>query len=319
MEGSIPIDIRKVAVIGCGFVGSATAFALMQSRLFSEMVLLDANRAKAEGEAMDIAHGIPFAGQMKIYAGDYDDICDAGIIVITAGANQKPDETRLDLVHKNVEIFKSIIPEIAKRDYKGILLIVSNPVDILTYAAVKLSGLPENRVIGSGTVLDTARLKYLLGEHLSVDSRSVHAFIIGEHGDSEIAVWSSANVSGIPIDDFCEMRGHYDHVQAMRQIAENVKNSAYEIIARKQATYYGIAMSVKRICEVIVRDEKSILPISTMIHDEYGIDDIALSMPAIVGREGVETHVPISLNKQETESLIDSAETLKKVAKELEL
>ncbi len=319
MEGSIPIDIRKVAVIGCGFVGSATAFALMQSRLFSEMVLLDANRAKAEGEAMDIAHGIPFAGQMKIYAGDYDDICDAGIIVITAGANQKPDETRLDLVHKNVEIFKSIIPEIAKRDYKGILLIVSNPVDILTYAAVKLSGLPENRVIGSGTVLDTARLKYLLGEHLSVDSRSVHAFIIGEHGDSEIAVWSSANVSGIPIDDFCEMRGHYDHVQAMRQIAENVKNSAYEIIARKQATYYGIAMSVKRICEVIVRDEKSILPISTMIHDEYGIDDIALSMPAIVGGEGVETHVPISLNKQETESLIDSAETLKKVAKELEL
>lgn len=314
MEGSIPIDIRKVAVIGCGFVGSATAFALMQSRLFSEMVLLDANRAKAEGEAMDIAHGIPFAGQMKIYAGDYDDICDAGIIVITAGANQKPDETRLDLVHKNVEIFKSIIPEIAKRDYKGILLIVSNPVDILTYAAVKLSGLPENRVIGSGTVLDTARLKYLLGEHLSVDSRSVHAFIIGEHGDSEIAVWSSANVSGIPIDDFCEMRGHYDHVQAMRQIAENVKNSAYEIIARKQATYYGIAMSVKRICEVIVRDEKSILPISTMIHGEYGIDDIALSMPAIVGSEGVETHVPISLNKQETESLIRSAETLRGVA-----
>ena len=268
---------------------------------------------------MYIAHAISFPGQMKIYAGDYDDICDAGIIVITAGANQKPDETRLDLVHKNVEIFKSIIPEIAKRDYKGILLIVSNPVDILTYAAVKLSGLPENRVIGSGTVLDTARLKYLLGEHLSVDSRSVHAFIIGEHGDSEIAVWSSANVSGIPIDDFCEMRGHYDHVQAMRQIAENVKNSAYEIIARKQATYYGIAMSVKRICEVIVRDEKSILPISTMIHDEYGIDDIALSMPAIVGGEGVETHVPISLNKQETESLIDSAETLKKVAKELEL
>ena len=308
------IDIRKVAVIGCGFVGSASAFALMQSRLFSEMVLLDANRGKAEGEAMDIAHGIPFSGQMKIYAGDYDDICDAGIIVITAGANQKPDETRLDLVHKNVEIFKSIIPEIAKRDYKGILLIVSNPVDILTYAAVKLSGLPENRVIGSGTVLDTARLKYLLGEHLAVDSRSVHAFIIGEHGDSEIAVWSSANVSGIPIDDFCEMRGHYDHVKAMREIAENVKNSAYEIIARKQATYYGIAMSVKRICEGIVRDEKSILPISTMIHGEYGIDDIALSMPAIVGSEGVETHVPISLNKQETESLIRSAETLRGVA-----
>ena len=313
------IDIRKVAVIGCGFVGAATAFALMQSRLFSEMVLLDANHDKAEGEAMDIAHGVPFSGQMKIYAGDYDDIIDAGIIVITAGANQKPGETRIDLVHKNVGIFKSIIPEIAKRDYKGILLIVSNPVDILTYTAVKLSGLPENRVIGSGTVLDTARFKYLLGEHLSVDSRSVHAFIIGEHGDSEIAVWSSANVSGIPIDDFCEMRGHFDHARAMKEIAESVKNSAYEIIQKKQATYYGIAMSVKRICEVIVRDEKSILPISTMIHGEYGIDDIALSMPAILGKDGAETHVPISLNKLEMEKLLKSAETLKDIAKGLEL
>ena len=313
------INPRKAVVVGCGFVGSATAFALMQSHLFSELVLLDVNFDKADGEAKDIAHVIPFAGAMQVYAGTYDDVADAAVIIVTAGANQKPDETRLDLVHKNVEIFKSIIPEIAKRNFQGILLIVSNPVDILTYAALKLSGLPEHRVIGSGTVLDTARLKYQLGQHLSVDSRSVHAFIIGEHGDSEIAVWSSSNVSGIPLNDFCEMRGHYDHVASMKKIAEQVKTSAYEIIAKKHATYYGIAMSVKRICEVIVRNEKSILPVSTMMHGEYGIEGIALSMPAIVGLDGVETHVPIVLDEEEKEQLRHSAETLKQVAETLDL
>ena len=310
---------RKAAIIGCGFVGSASAFSLMQSGLFSELVLIDANREKAEGEALDIAHGIPFARQMKIYAGDYDDIMDSAVIIVTAGANQKPEETRLDLVHKNVNIFKSIIPEVAKRDYQGILLIVANPVDILTYTALKLSGMPENRVIGSGTVLDTARLKYRLGEHLSVDSRSVHAFIVGEHGDSEIAVFSSANVSGIPLNRFCEMRGHFEHEAATRRIAEEVKNSAYEIIAKKHATYYGIAMSVKRICEAIVRDEKSILPVSSMMHGEYGISDVALSMPAIVGKDGVETRVPISISEEEETKLQESADTLKKVIEGLEL
>ena len=210
------VNIRKVAMIGCGFVGSASAFSLMQSGLFSEMVLIDADQNRAEGEAMDISHGVPFAREMKIYAGSYDDIVDAAIIIITAGANQKPEETRLDLVHKNVGIFKSIIPEIAKRNCRGILLIVSNPVDILTYTALKLSGFTENRVIGSGTVLDTARLKYELGKHLSVDSKSVHAFIIGEHGDSEIAAFSSANVSGIALSEFCEMRGHYAHDENCR-------------------------------------------------------------------------------------------------------
>lgn len=294
---------RKAAVIGCGFVGSAIAFALMQSRLFSEMALLDADADKAAGEAMDIAHGVPFAGQMKIYAGNYEDIADAAIIIVTAGANQKPEETRLDLVHKNVAVYRNIIPQIAGQGFEGILLVVSNPVDILTYAAVKLSGFPEQRVIGSGTVLDTARLKYALSEHLGVDSRNLHSFIIGEHGDSEIAAWSSTNVSGIPLDDFCEMRGHFNHAQAMRQIAEEVKNSAYEIIEKKGATYYGIAMSVKRICESIVRDEKSILPVSSVMHGNYGIDGIALSMPAIVGSDGVENHVPISLNEKEIESL----------------
>jgi L-lactate dehydrogenase len=310
---------RKVAVIGCGFVGSATAFALMQSKLFSEMVLLDVDFDKADGEAMDIAHGVPFAGQMKIYAGNYEDIADAAIIIVTAGANQKPDETRLDLVNKNVAVYKNIIPQIVKQGFEGILLVVSNPVDILTYAAVKLSGFAENRVIGSGTVLDTARLKCALSEHLGVDSRNLHSFIIGEHGDSEIAAWSSTNVSGIPLDDFCEMRGHFNHAQAMREIAEEVKNSAYEIIEKKDATYYGIAMSVKRICESIVRDEKSILPVSAIMHGNYGIEGIALSMPAIVGANGVETHVPIALSDEEIESLHHSAETIKGIVSEINL
>ncbi len=313
------VNVRKVAIIGCGFVGSASAFALMQSGFFSEMVLIDVDVDRAEGEALDISHGVPFARPMKIYAGNYDDIVDASIIVITAGANQKPDETRLDLVHKNVNIYKQIIPEISKRNCKGILLIVSNPVDILTYVAVKLSGFDENRVIGSGTVLDTARLKYQLGQHLGVDSRTIHAFIVGEHGDSEMAAWSSANVSGIPINTFCEMRGHFHHQKAMQEIADTVKNSAYEIISKKSATYYGIAMSVKRICEAIIRDEKSILPISSIMHGEYGIEDVSLSMPAIVGKSGIEAKVPIVLNELERIKLEQSADTLKDIIQGLDL
>lgn len=316
-EFNTRINKQKVGIIGCGYVGAASAFALMQSGLFTEMVLLDANHDRAQGEAYDISHGIPFTRPMQIYAGDYDDIADSAIIVITAGANQKPDESRLDLVHKNVDIFRSIIPEIVKRDFEGILLVVANPVDILTYAAQKLSGYPENRVIGSGTVLDSARLKTKLGSHLQVDSRSVHAFIVGEHGDSEIAAFSSANVSGIPLDDFCEMRGHYNHVESTDQIAREVRESAYEIIAKKGATYYGIAMSVKRICEVIIRDEKSILPISTMMHGEYGIEDVVLSMPCIVGANGCETKVPIALDQEEVTALHESAGTLKKVLEEI--
>ena len=298
------VNLRKVAMIGCGYVGSAAAFALMQNRLFAEIVLIDVDQEKAEGEAMDIGHGIPLVGNMKIYAGSYDDITDAAIIVITAGAGQKPG------------IYQKIIPEITKRSCQGILLVVSNPVDILTYVTVKLSGFPENRVIGSGTVLDTARLKYQVGEHLAVDSKSVHAFIIGEHGDSEIAVWSSANISGVPLDDFCEMRGQWNHDKIQENIAETVKRSAYEIIERKQATYYGVAMTIKRICEVIIRDEKSILPVSTMMHGEFGIDDVALSMPSIVGADGFEVRVPISLNEEECKNLRKSAQTLKEILKQ---
>lgn len=310
------VNSRKVAVVGCGFVGSASAFALMQSGLFTEIVLIDADRNKAEGEALDISHGLPFARPMQIHAGTYDDIVDAAIIVVTAGAGQKPGETRLDLVKKNVGIFKFIIPEIAKRDCGGILLVVANPVDILTYAAAKLSGFPENRVFGSGTVLDTARLKYLLGQHLGVDSRSVHAFVIGEHGDSEMVAWSSANVSGVPLHDFCEMRGHFHHEEAMERIAADVKNSAYVIIEKKRATYYGVAMSVRRICEAIVRDEKSVLPISSIQHGNYGIEDVSLSMPAVVGKDGVETLVPIQLSEEEQKKLKESADVLKTVLDE---
>ena len=310
------VNSRKVAVIGCGFVGSSSAFALMQSGLFSEMVLIDADTKRAEGEAMDISHGISFARPMQIYAGNYDDITDAAIIVITAGANQKPDETRLDLIKKNAAIMKSIVGEIKKRDFGGILLIVSNPVDILTLIALKESGYPSNRVIGSGTVLDTGRFKYLLGEHLDVDSRSVHAFSIGEHGDSELAAWSNARIGGLKVNDFCELRGHFNHEQSMKKIFENVRNSAYEIIERKHATYYGIAMAVKRICEAIVRNEKSILPVSSLMTGEYGLNDVVLSIPAVVDETGVQKVIPIELNDEELTKLKDSANILKDIAKD---
>ena len=292
---------KKAVMIGCGFVGSASVFALMQSGLFTEIALIDADKNKAEGEAMDISHGIPFASPMRIYVGDYDDVADAAIVIISAGAGQKPGETRL-----------------AKRDFGGILLVVANPVDILTQVAIKFSGLPEKRVIGSGTVLDSARLRSKLGQHLSVDSRSVHAFIVGEHGDSEVVAWSSANVSGVPLSDMCEMRGHYNHKENTEEIAAAVKNSAYEIINKKHATYYGIAMSVKRICEVIMRDEKSILPVSHMIHGVYEIDDVVLSMPVIVGADGIESDIPINLSGEEALKLKESADALKSIIDTLE-
>ncbi len=308
------VNLRKVAIIGCGFVGSSIAFSLMQKQLFSEMVLIDANTKKAEGEAMDLGHGLPYTSPMNIYAGTYDDIVDCAMIIITAGANQKPDETRLDLIDKNVRIFKSIIPEISKRNCEGILLIVSNPVDVLTYVAYKLSGFPVNRVIGSGTVLDTARLKYLLGRHLSVDSRSVHAVIIGEHGDSELAVWSGANISGVPLNDFCELRGHYQHEESMKRIYEDVRDSAYEIIEKKGATYYGIAMAVSRIASSIIRNEHSIMPVSALLEGQYdGLEGLCLSVPSIVGKNGLEKVLDIQLNANEHQALHDSAAQLKAV------
>ena len=311
------LNPRKVGIIGCGFVGASIAFALMQRGLFSEMVLIDVNRAKAEGEAMDLSHGLPYTASMDIYAGDYPDLHDCALIIITAGANQKPGETRLDLTRKNLGILRSILPHITATDFSGILLIVSNPVDILTYEARRISGYPESKVIGSGTVLDTGRLKYLLGRQLLVDSRSVHAFIIGEHGDSELAVWSSANISGIDLDRFCQLRGMQDYEATLQQIYEDVRDSAYAIIERKTATYYGIAMAVARIASCIVRDEHTVLPVSTVLNGEYGLKELALSIPSIVGKKGVEAVLEIPLSESERMALLDSAGQLMDAIKEL--
>lgn len=294
-------------------------FPLYRRGFFSELVLIDANEKKAEGEAMDLSHGLPFTKPMEIKAGGYEDIADCAMIIITAGANQKPGETRLDLVHKNVEIYKSIIPKIVEKNQEATLLIVSNPVDIMTYAALKLSGYPSHKVIGSGTVLDTARLKYLLSRHLDVDSRSIHAFIIGEHGDSELAVWSAANVSGIPLNHFCELRGYFDHMESMDRIYQSVRDSAYEIIEKKGATYYGVAMAVCRIAESVIRNEHSIMPISVYLDGLYGLHDICLSIPTVVGQEGAEKVLDIPLDLMEMGKLVYSAEELKKIIGELKL
>lgn len=311
-------NIQKVAIIGCGYVGATCAFSLINSGLFAEMVLIDANQEKAEGEAMDLSHGGAYQNPMKIYAGNYDDIVDAGIIIITAGANQKPNETRLDLVKKNIAIFKEIIPEIRKRACEGILLIVSNPVDILTYAAIRLSHFPSHRVFGSGTVLDTARLKYVLGDQLQVDPRNVHACIIGEHGDSELALWSSAVIGVTPLSTYCSLYTHEHQDRFMHTLYEEVRDSAYEIIQRKGATYYGIAAAVKRIASAIVKNEHAILPVSIELKGEMGFDDLCLSIPAVVGRNGIEHIVPPLLNDEERKMLKTSADTLKKVLKDLE-
>ncbi len=309
------VNIQKCAIIGCGFVGATTAFTLIEHGVFSELVLIDANNKKAEGEAMDLNHGIPFAKPVKVYAGNYDDLSDCSLIIIAAGANQKPGETRIDLVKKNTAILKSIIPEITRRNKECILLILSNPVDILTYITLKISGFPKNRVIGSGTVLDTARLKYLLAEHLGVDSRNVHAFIIGEHGDSELAVWSSANISGIDLKDFCGLCGKCTSMENIYNLYNNVRESAYKIIDSKGATYYAIAMATLRIVECIVRDEKSVIPVSTLVEGEYGINDVCMGLPSIVGKNGVERILEIPLNKNETENLLNSSREINEYIK----
>lgn len=305
------INERKAAIIGCGSVGASIAFRFLQQGLFSRLVLLDANRDKAEGEAMDLSDGLPYGAAMEITAGTYDDIADCGLVVITAGVNQKPGETRLELIGRNAVILKSIIQEITARDFQGILLIVSNPVDVLTHVAWKLSGYPKERVIGSGTVLDTARLKQLLGEEMGVDSRNVHAFIVGEHGDSELAVWSGANVSGLNLDDFCRLRGKELHQPVRERIYREIRDSANEIIKRKGATYYGIAMAVGRIAACIVRDEHAVLPISVALEGEYGLEGVTLSIPSIVGKNGLEKILEIPLGPEEREALNSSARQLK--------
>ena len=313
------VNPRKAAIVGCGFVGASIAFRFLQQGLFSHLVLLDANQAKAEGEAMDLSDGLPYGAAMEITAGTYDDITDCGLVVITAGANQKPGETRLDLIEKNTAILQSVIGEITARDFEGILLIVSNPVDVLTYAAWKISGYPRERVIGSGTVLDTGRLKQLLGEELGVDSRNIHAFIIGEHGDSELAVWSEANVSGLDLEDFCRVRGQTLGAENRERLYREVRDSAYEIIRRKGATYYGIAMAVGRIAACIVKDERAVLPVSVVLSGQYGLEGLALSIPSIVGRNGLKEILEIPLSGEERQALDASARQMKAAIASLSL
>lgn len=313
------VSKQKCGVIGVGFVGATCAFTLATSGLFSEIVLLDQNENKARGEAADINHGVSFAQPCLVRAGSYHDLSGCGLIVIAAGANQKPGETRVELLGRNRAILSSIIGQIMQNEPNAILLIVSNPVDVLTHMALTLSGLPAGRVIGSGTVLDTARLKYLVGQHLGVDSRNVHAFIIGEHGDSELAVWSSANVSGVDLADFCRITGKDDSLAAMRRIYENVRDAAYEIIEGKGATYYGIGMAVRRIATAIVRDERSVLPVSSRIDGHYGIDGLCLGLPAVVGRAGVQTVLDIPLSYDELTQLRDSADKMRALIDQLDL
>ncbi len=313
------IQTRKAAIIGCGYVGSAIAFRLMQQGLFSELILIDVNQEKAEGEAMDLSHGLPYTASMQIRAGTYADVGDCAMVILTAGANQKPGESRTDLIGKNVAILRNIIPQITDSGFQGILLVVSNPVDVLTYAAWRISHLPAHRVLGSGTVLDTARLKYLLGRRLGADSRNIHAAIIGEHGDSELAVWSSANVSSIQLGEFCRLQGIENDQQVTERIYREVRDSAYEIIRRKGATYYGIAMAVGRIAQSIMLDEGSILPVSAVLQGECGLSGLCLSLPSILGERGVERVLDIPLSPEERAALDTSAQGIKGIISTLKL
>lgn len=312
-------SISKIAIVGTGFVGSTTAYTLMLSGLTSEIVLIDINKRKAEGEAMDMNHGMPFVKPVKIYSGDYPDCRDADIVVITGGANQKPGETRIDLVNKNTAIFKDVIGNIVKYNTECILLVVTNPVDILTYVTYKLSGFPKNRVIGSGTVLDSARFKYMIGEHMGVDSRNVHAYIIGEHGDTEVPTWSLASIAGIPMEAYCKDCNNCDSENFKNDTYNNVRNAAYEIIDRKGATYYAVALAVRRIVEAIVRNENSILTVSSLLEGEYGLNNICLSIPSQVNSEGIARIISVPLNNEESELLSKSAEALKQVIGGLKL
>ena len=307
------INKQKCAVIGCGYVGSTIAYTLMDHSTFSEMVLIDANDKKAEGEAMDLNHGLPFISPMQIYKGDYSDLVNAYVVIIAAGTGQKPGESRTELVDRNVEIFKNIISQIVKYNTECIILVVSNPVDILTYVTYKLSGFDSNRVIGSGTVLDTGRLKYLVGEHLGVDSRNVHSFIIGEHGDSELAVWSSTNISGIDLNDYYHITGKKYDPQTLENMYIQVRDSAYKIIEGKGATYYAIGQATLRIVKSIVKNQKSVLPVSCLVDGHYGLENMYMGLPAIVGSDGVSNVLEIPLNAEEGQRLRSSARLLKSI------
>jgi L-lactate dehydrogenase len=311
---------RRVAIVGAGNVGSTFAYALLLSGLAAEIVLVDANRSRAEGEAMDLNHAVPFTHPTRLWAGDYADCVGAAVTVIAAGANQRPGETRLDLVQKNAAIFREIVPAVARHNPEGILLVATNPVDALTYASVKLSGLPKARVIGSGTILDTARFRHLLGRHFQVDARSIHAFIVGEHGDSEVPVWSLANIAGVQLDAFCAANGPRLDATVRRQIFEQTRDAAYHIIERKGATYYAVAAGLMRIVEAVLRDQGTVLTVSTLIDNgSFGDGDVCLSLPTVVGRGGAERVFHLTLAPTEAEALNRSADVLRSTIRQLGL
>jgi L-lactate dehydrogenase len=310
----------KIVIVGAGNVGSTFAFSLMLSGLAREIVLIDKNELLVQGECMDLNHGLSFAHPTNIYAAGFEGCKDADIVVITAGANQKPGQSRTDLVKANVAIFKDIIPEITKHTTNAILLVVTNPVDILTYVTLKLSGFPSGRVLGSGTVLDTARLKYMISEYSKVDASNIHAYIIGEHGDTELPVWSNATIGGVAIEDYCSVYAHKTNVRAeLAEIFERVKNAAYQIIQAKGATNYSIGLALVKITRAIVRNENSILPVSTLITDLYGINDVCISIPALVNNAGVQQYVGLNLSAHEQELFKRSANTLKGFIEAIEL
>jgi L-lactate dehydrogenase len=309
---------RKVVIVGAGQVGATFAFALMTSGLAGSIVLIDQAAERAEGHVMDLNHGLSFVQPSRIYAGDYTDCRDASIVVITAGAGQKPGETRLDLAQRNADIFKSVIPQIVRHDPK-MVVIVSNPVDVLTYVALRISQYPANRVIGSGTVLDTARFRYLLSSNCQVDARNVHGYIIGEHGDSEVAVWSQVNIGGVSFRDYCAVCRKQCGGNERDEIFNQVKGAAYEIIRRKGATTFAIALALVRIVGSILRDENSVLTVSTLLDGYYGISDVCLSVPVILNTDGVSRSLDIVLDESEVGKLKASAEVLKAAIKKLDI
>ncbi len=300
-----------MVIIGAGFVGSSFAYALMIRGIASEIVLVDVDKRRAEGEAMDLNHGLSFVRPAKIWAGDYADCEGADIVVITAGLAQKPGESRLALTQKNFEIMKQIVSQVTKYNSECIFLVATNPVDAMTYAVLKLSGFSAEKVIGSGTILDTSRFRYVLGEYLRIDTRNVHAYIIGEHGDSEVPVWSLTNVAGTRLKDYCPLCGEkYDPVW-LNSMFQQVKNAAYKIIELKGRTHYAIGLGLTRIVESIMRDENAILTVSSLVHDYHGVSDVCLSVPSIINRKGIGGILKLPLTENEIRALHKSAKVLK--------
>ena len=308
----------KIVIVGAGYVGSTTAYTIMLGGLFSQIVIIDINNDKAEGDALDISHAVSFVKPVRVTAGDYTECRDADIVIITAGANQSPGETRLDLLKRNAEITKSIVENVMKYAPDDIILLaVTNPVDILTYITYKVSGLPKNQVLGSGTVLDTSRLKYMISQRTGIDARNCHTYIIGEHGDSEVAAWSITNIGGMSMHEFCRYTGKCS-LNDLDDMYNDVKNSAYEIIKKKGATYYAIAVAVAKIVECIAGDENSILTVSSVFDGQYGIEDVALSVPTKVGGDGIEKILEVPFSRDEMKGLRNSAATLKESLKEID-